>query len=102
MTKRYVCLSVAALLLFAAGTLGANSFRSDNVTIPFAFQVNGKAMPAGEYRLVQAFGSPVADLYYLRTGEHVMMPRPETSASPGKARLVFESTDRGYQLKKIS
>ena len=102
MTKRYVCLSAVALLMLAAGTLGATSFRSDNVNIPFAFQVHGKTVPAGQYRIVQNFGSEVAALINLQTGERYMLSRPDSSATPHKARLVFENTEQGYKLKKIS
>jgi hypothetical protein len=46
-TFKKLTMTVAALAI-ATGVAGAQTFRAD---VPFAFQVGGKVMPAGEYRL---------------------------------------------------
>ena len=93
-------LGVAAM--FTASALNAATFRSENVSIPFAFRVAKVALPAGEYRITQGHGSDITYLINLKTGQQVQVLRSGGAPVEGRARLVFENTGSGYILKAIS
>ena len=93
---------VGIAVMFATATLSAASFRSENVSIPFAFHVSKVALPAGEYRLEQSLGSDITFLVNLKTGQRVQFLRSNGRGYDGRAKLVFETTNDGYKLKTIS
>ena len=93
-------LGVAAM--FTASALNAATFRSENVSIPFAFRVAKVALPAGEYRITQGHGSDITYLINLKTGQQVQILRSGGSPLEDRAKLVFENTSEGYVLKTIS
>ena len=101
-TKNFMI--AAAALAVAAGGASAQSLKAD---IPFAFQVRGKVMAAGTYRVDQ-IGS--AEIYRFRNnndGQAVLVlpaakhdPRKEWKAD-GDAKLAFECGPAGCALTEL-
>jgi hypothetical protein len=95
-------LCACAVLLTASAFASSSLQRTVRATIPFAFDLQGKPMPAGLYEISGA----AADSYFtLRTPDgHVVavltMPAgdPAGVKSPG---LVFRHTSRGYRLAEV-
>ena len=98
--KCAVGVGVAAIM--TASALNATSFQSEKVDIPFAFQVAKTAMPAGEYKVQQGFGSDIAFLVNLKTGQQVQVLRGVGNQKQDRAKLVFEKTGSSHKLKAIS
>jgi hypothetical protein len=93
---------VGIAAMVTASALNASTFRTEKIEIPFAFQVSKITMPAGEYRVQQSFGSNIAFLVNVKTGQQVQMLRSVGSRGENRARLVFENTAEGRVLKSIS
>ena len=87
--------------IFAASSLKATSFVSENIAIPFDFKVDKLTLPAGEYRVQQDFGRYLVSLVNVKTGRSVQVLR-EAGYQDGRAKLVFEPTGQGYKLQKVS
>jgi hypothetical protein len=106
MTKKAIrvfALALGLTAMFATSQLSAQSgMYSEKVSIPFAFHVAKVTLPAGEYRIEQAFGKDIVMLVNMQTGQSVQILRQEASRTPGKAKLVFETGPQGYKLKTLS
>jgi hypothetical protein len=90
-------------LIAGASALQASTVKSEKFEIPFNFQVQKtRTLPAGEYQVQQDEGSQFATLVNTRTGDRVQLLRPSNTHKEGKARLVFENTASGHELKQIS
>ena len=93
---------VGIAALFTASALNAASFRSEIVNIPFAFNVEKVALPAGQYRVDQTIGSELTFLTNVNTSQRVQILGNGSSRVEGKVKLVFEKNSGGYVLKTIS
>jgi hypothetical protein len=87
-------MAAAAVLVASAGIVSAQTVL--NADVPFAFVVNGKAMPAGTYRLAAVRGNAPVFLIDGRDGNR-MMALAQKAHEPSRAwqadqqaRLVFE------------
>jgi len=99
-------LAAFALTLAAAGRMSAEDlvFQSN---IPFSFVVNGRTLPAGEYRVRQ--NSTINESFLRiqgivqKVGALVMSAPPTESAParPGTARLVFHRYGDQYFLYQV-
>ena len=98
---RTCAVGVAIAAIMTTSAL-ATSFQSEKVVIPFQFQVAKTVMPAGDYRVQQTFGSDIAFLVNLKTGQQVQLLRSGAHRADGKARLVFDTSSGSYILKTIS
>ena len=102
-TIRVFALALGLTAMFATSQLSAQqSANSEKVFIPFAFHVAKVMLPAGEYRIEQAFGKDIAMLVNMQTGQRVQILRQEANHVPGKAKLVFETGPQGHTLKTLS
>ena len=103
-TLRAFALLPCAALILGASALQASTVKSDRFEIPFAFQVQHKTLPAGEYQVQQAADSELAVLVNRKTGEsfRFIRPRPMPADKEGKFRLKFRNTEEGRVLKQIS
>jgi hypothetical protein len=88
--------------IFAASSLNATAFVSENIAIPFDFKVDKVTLPAGEYQVQQDFGRYLVSLVNVKTGRRVQMLRDSGAYREGRAKLVFEPTGQGYKLAKVS
>ena len=106
MTKKAIrvfALALGLTAMFATSQLSAQAdMRTERVSIPFAFHVGKVAMPAGEYRIEQAFGKDIVTLVNLQTGQRVQILRQGASSVPEKVKLVFEAGPQGQLLKSLS
>jgi Na+-transporting NADH:ubiquinone oxidoreductase subunit NqrF len=93
-------LGIAAMV--TASSLNASMIMTEKVAIPFNFQVARTTLPAGEYRVQQQFGSDIAYLVNLKTGQQVQVLRSVGEKKDGRAKLVFQNTASGHVLKTIS
>jgi hypothetical protein len=93
---------VGIAAMVTASALNASTFRTEKIEIPFAFQVSKITLPAGEYRVQQSFGSDIAFLVNVKTGQQVQVLRTVGSRGDDRAKLVFENTERGRVLKGIN
>src|SRR5215469_1778204 len=98
---RTCAVGVGIAAMMTASALNAATFQTEKVEIPFAFHVSKTALPAGEYRIQQNFGSDVAYLVNLKTGQQVQVLRSVGAKKDGRAKLVFENTENGRVLKSI-
>jgi hypothetical protein len=95
----------ALALAFGAATLGSvNSLRAETtrtqpVNIPFDFHVAKKAMPSGSYRLEQDFGTEIATLVNVKTGQRIRIMRSSARRAAGKAIFQLIPDRDGYRLK---
>lgn len=88
--------------LFAAGNLNAGGYETAPIAIPFEFHVDNVTLPAGEYRVERDFGKYLVSIVNLKTGRRVQVLRENSDRNPGRAKLIFEPTGRGYKLVKVS
>jgi hypothetical protein len=88
--------------IFAASSLNATAFVSENIAIPFDFKVDKVTLPAGEYQVQQDFGRYLVSLVNVKTGRRVQMLRDSGAYREGRAKLIFEPTGQGYKLAKVS
>jgi hypothetical protein len=91
-----------AALVLLSGSAQAGNVRSEKISIPFSFEVQKRVLPAGEYRVEQGFGSPVAELVNVRTGSRVQLLRASSDYQEGKSTLIFEIRENNHSLKRIS
>jgi hypothetical protein len=103
MLKNMIRVSALALsgLVLSASAAYATSYKSENMTIPFNFKVEGRMLPAGEYRTQEVFGSGIVTLVNVQSGERITLLRAAAHRWPGRIRLVFTSKQDGYKLKVV-
>lgn len=87
----------SAAIMFTGSAQAAT--RTAKITVPFQFQVNRTTMPAGDYRIEQDFGSDIAMVVNVGTGQRVQVLRPASRRIEGRAKLEFVRTDAGYKLR---
>jgi hypothetical protein len=98
-------MTVAALAVFGLVLAGAPAFAQDaRVTIPFAFTVMGKTLPAGVYE----FTSQTPDIIKLESVnlpalqvELPVIERLSDEAKPGDAKVVFNRNGRIDVLTQV-
>jgi hypothetical protein len=90
----------AAVLSASAAILMAAPAKT-TTQVPFNFAVNGKVLPAGEYRIEQQPSSVSVFLINKKTGERVRLNRVIKLSPSGEAYLRFEKTGDTYQLKAV-
>jgi hypothetical protein len=95
-------MGVGIAAMVTASAFSATTYQTETVAIPFAFQVLKTTMPAGEYQVRQSFGSDIAFLMNVKTGQQVQVLRNSGANKAGSAKLVFETTAGGRVLKTIS
>jgi len=100
--KNFFCAAALALgaIAMTATSMYAHGYEA-TVSIPFSFRVVHTVMPAGEYKLEQPFGSELATLINLQTGERVRILRSNSVRTQGKLKLVFQSDAKGHTLKSV-
>jgi len=97
----------AALLLAAAGTAQAGDEPVVKANVPFAFVVNGHAMPAGKYRIEQDELSPSmllvrGDQKSNHTATFVLANRDGGRDPKGSTPvLTFKHVENTYQLTSV-
>ena len=101
-TLRAFALLPCAALILGASAMQASAVKSDRFEIPFEFKVQHKTLPAGEYEVRQGADSNFAILVNRHTGERVQVLRSRNTHEEGKARLIFENSENGHLLKRIS
>ncbi|HTP31376.1 MAG TPA: hypothetical protein VLX58_18650 [Bryobacteraceae bacterium] len=99
---RTIATGVGIAALFTASSLNAASVRSENISIPFAFNVSKVALPAGEYRIDKTYGTDLTFLTNLKTGQRVQVLGNAAARVEGRVKLVFEHTGGSYKLKTVS
>ena len=101
-TIRSLSIGLGLAAIFATSNLNATGYVSENIAIPFEFKVQKLTLPAGEYRVEQEFGKYMVSLINLQTGRRVQLLRDYGAGTPGRTKLVFETTQQGYTLKRVS
>jgi|SRR5579884_522881 len=90
--------------LFLSAAVMSVQAQSIRATIPFAFEANGKSMPAGDYRMDRA-SQLNGGLYTMKTehgGTSVLLPIKQNIAdSAGPVKLVFQQRADGYYLTEL-
>ena len=89
----------AVLVLLAAGSAKAATME---VKVPFPFTVQGKALPAGQYRVTEEQG--VVQFQGERTKENLFflaVPAGGRDPSGNKPTLSFSHSENAYQLDDI-
>jgi len=88
--------------VFAAAAAQAAPTTRQEVKVPFAFTINGQAMPAGTYSVRQDEAEPSA---LLIQGEHaaayVLTAPVGTGAAPQDMSLVFAKDGSSYRLSQV-
>ena len=99
--------AAAALLLFGAGTALASTETMLKAKVPFAFEVNGRPMPAGTYLIQRDDVSP--DVLVIRganKGNHAMAivsTTPDNRQDPAgtKPALTFKRRESDNRLSAV-
>jgi hypothetical protein len=98
-------LTVAAVLLLTTFAPQSHAAPTTLAKIPFAFQVNNKTMPAGEYQITRAFESSDAAQQIRRndTGAGAFLPTMVLYHTGGntKPKLVFHCYDQECFLSEV-
>jgi hypothetical protein len=102
MKKLFAAGVMLASVLLNSGAAHAASVTTTTVVIPFEFKVKNQVLPAGHYRLQDGSFISTAFLINQETGQRVEVLRPSTSATPGKAHLIFKQKADGYVLSYIN
>ena len=92
-------LIVAATI--AAPVVHAQSSITLTANVPFAFSVNGSALPAGAYE-IRDLGSRATVIETKDGKTHVMgLYAPAGESKPGESKLVFHKVGNSYFLAEI-
>jgi hypothetical protein len=98
-------LTVAAVLLLTTFAPLSHAAPTTQAKIPFAFQVNNKTMPAGEYRISGVYASSDAAQQIRRndTGAGAFLPTMVLYHTGGnsKPKLVFHCYDKECFLSEV-
>lgn len=107
MKKRAFALAVGLLLsLAAAGVCYAQRPSMLGVTIPFAFQVGNKTLPAGEYRVESLLTGDGNNFQLIRRTDCgasviVMTMVADSSGAKSQPALIFNQYGNSYFLSQI-
>jgi hypothetical protein len=90
-------------MLLGGAALQASTAQTDKFQLDFSFRVqNGKKLlPAGEYQVQRAAGSPFVVLRNTKTGETVNLMSSECTHTKGKTKLIFKDDANGHTLEKV-
>jgi hypothetical protein len=91
-----VCAALAALLVMSAPVFAG----STRASVPFQFEVNGKSLPAGEYRFVCPAGSSVMQIIDAKGTTTVALIK-EAGQSIAQPELRFEKTGSVNKLSTV-
>src|ERR1700751_1969094 len=91
-------LVVLSLLLAVAGAHAQSPTRA---TVPFAFKVGAKQMPAGTYNLQNQVGSDVVIVSNVQTGTSALAMGQRESPSKQTNKLIFHRYGSQYFLTEI-
>jgi hypothetical protein len=108
MSRSIVATAGAVLLVSATAARPAHAMTGRDLVkahVPFAFQVEGRPMPAGDYEL-KALDANHPDLIEIRStsrGESpvVVLVVPKDSGSVRKAQMVFDDVGREKFLRAV-
>lgn len=104
MVERFTRLAVvAACSLAGAGTARAATLA--DISVPFPFTVEGKALPAGHYQ-VERLGEDPAALTIRDAQQHVgtvvlAVPAEGTDPSGDAPAMTFVKGAHGYELRRL-
>ena len=89
--------------VLATGVASAEVRDTRELNVPFAFDVNGKVMPAGHYRL-ERLGNPSVIMLRGEAGEGIFITTqvPEENLWDQSASLTFTRGATGYELSAIA
>ena len=96
-------LILSSTLFLGAAVFGAQA-QSIHATIPFDFEANGKAMPAGDYRVTQISSNTSAVFTMLNADTHesvLLAGKVAIANSDGPVKLVFNQLADGYYLTEL-
>jgi hypothetical protein len=88
-------------LVLAVAPLAANT--SIRVNIPFAFEVNGATLPAGNYTVEFANNQPVVHLKSQHGAEqsYALASPAALKSAPGEPKLIFKRVGDRYVLAHV-
>ncbi len=91
------------LLTTAAAMICGSQAQNTKVSIPFAFEANGKAMPAGDYIVLRADRLPGTYTMKSVTGRDsvLLADKHMIGEAHGQAKMVFAVAPDGYYLSEI-
>jgi hypothetical protein len=92
--------AVLAGSLFAM-TAGAASLGSARATVPFAFELSGKTLPAGNYEFRPADGGNIMTVDGPRGRTLVAIVPASVPHQGGEPQLVFDKAGSQYILKRV-
>ena len=104
MTRRFVlaALPVAAFVVMTAPGAAASDLAAARVSVPFAFDLNGKQFEAGHYRFESRPGSGILTLAPENGAPHMLLGRPLSNAEKNfESKLVFYFVDNTYYLAEV-
>lgn len=95
----------STLFLGAAVLMGLGAqAQSIKVSVPFAFEANGKSLPAGEYT-VNEISANAGGIYAMRnmdTRDSVLLPSTHPiNYTTSETKLVFRQAADGYYLTEV-
>jgi hypothetical protein len=95
---------LATALLSASAFAFGQSNEAMTVTIPFAFQVAGKALPAGHYLVVSTSSDTVLDLREIKGPHGTFLTGLPVGSSQAreKSTLVFARNGDQYRLAQVN
>ena len=95
----------STMFLGAAVAMGfAAQAQSLKVSVPFAFEANGKSLPAGEYTIheVTANGGGIYSMRNMDTRDGVLLSGTHPIAyNDAQTKLVFQQGADGYYLTEV-
>jgi hypothetical protein len=104
--KAMICAGAVALVpasVFLIAPAAANAFSLEQQTsVPFAFRIGNRTLPAGTYKLRQVFETTNLSYYLVNTetGRAAMVSR-SFGAGEKPIELIFSKDEEGYVLKKV-
>ena len=91
------------MLLITAACAVAATAGEWNAKIPFPFEMNGMAMPAGAYVLRDHTGTPWVQAIHKKTGRTFLFDRmPPSNVALANSQLVFRSVSGNFVLSAIT
>jgi hypothetical protein len=99
-------MKLSILILAAAGALSSNAQTVSaelEIKIPFAFEINGRSTPAGQYVVRHTATSAYATVKHAETGRGFLFDsRRASGIRLLHSNLIFERHANGYVLTQIS
>lgn len=105
MRKTVMMLSFAVGLLLIPGIREVAAQAATVAKVPFPFIVNGRVLPAGEYRIVMARQDPTMMQIVSTSGGRgvfVSVGLTEANKNASESTLVFQRVSAGYFLSRVN